>query len=1452
MAEGNTVDTLEIEIEASSSEAEQKVNALADALKRLKKESAGFGNISEQIRGVGEAAEDAGAQTKVRQKKEALDRAAGSVNPAPASGVDADKAGEKIESVNQKIEKVQANISELNEQIRMLGFAHDKEQGAQMIEQLNQQLREQQGILDGLIRQREHLSAVAVNAAQAAEKTQRPEDPWANVKAKLKGSTLGELVGDAKSIDEAVSRMAELNDQAAILNVKLDGLQEKLRGAFEKGNQSQVATYTAQIQKLKEQLAQLQDEAGQAQDSGTELVESETSMEKKVNLLLRLKDHIVDATGAADGLKNVLSDIVKTKLGRMEKNVTALIPKGAQSSVSALGGAFEGLTSKALGFVAAHPVIAAALGGVVLAAKKIGGEMKKLGQSAFSVAKKGLEAVAGAARNLAASLKDLLRSGLNKIGAGLKSIGQGLVSRFTRPFKNALDAFAKWKSAIGRIAFYRAVREAIKAVTDGFKIGIENLYQYSKLVGTQFAPAMNSLATSALYLKNSLGAMAAPLIQAVAPAIDFLIDKFVALINVIGKAFAMLTGKSVYTQAKKHAVEYGDAANAAAKATQKFLLGIDELTILDNPAGGGGGAASDFGSMFEEVEIDQDQFDWVRQIREAIENGEWRSVGELVAEKLNEVVDAWDSYAWGEKLGTLINNGLNVAYGFLDKFDFENLGSKVADGLNGIFDTVDWDLLGRTFAAEWNALFDFIYGFATTLKWHEIGLDIARAINGFLDELDVTRAAEAVSKFITGLFDTISTAIAETNWGVLGAKLAEFLNNVDWYGAIYGALSIITNGLAALKQAIDSFLQDWNWEDMARQVYEAINRAWNDVDWPGLGKTLGNLVVTALKFAVEIISHIDWTQIGRDIGNFLIGIDWVAVFAGLTNVIAAGINAAVGALGGLIDTIGPNIKKIAAGIAQKVNEFFDKIDWAETGRVLSKGIEAALDFMIEFMQKVDWDSIGKHIAEFLENIDWDTLLTKWGQLLGEFMSAKMKVIDVSGIMEVGANIVKGLWDGIWAEFEAGGGIGGWIKRNIFDLFMSAIKGLFGIHSPSEVMKNDVGINISAGILEGIKEGWQGIIDFFSGAVEGLRGFILDPWGTITEGLGAIWDGITGNATEKFGNTKNEIGKAWEETNTETDGKWNFIKNNLEAAWTGINTSAVIQFASVKGAVIGAWDGTSVETNTKWNGIRTDLGTTWGGINTDAGTQFGEVKKTITSAFSETNTETGRLMGELKDEVHGKSEEIQTQAGIDFEGVADSIRRPMEDVIKEATGWGEDICKNLAAGMQGVAKGAVVGAATALAQSIRDRVHFSEPDVGPLSDFHTYMPDMLKLMASGIRDNSYLAVNAANDLASFMSNALGNIEPVEPQYAVRENILSSVRPQNADEWSGAANAAMQEGQQSSNAEVVNAMFAAAQQIVAAIRENGDRPISIDWAKAAAQTTAMQNRQNMMYGKTLQNA
>ena len=52
------------------------------------------------------------------------------------------------------------------------------------------------------------------------------------------------------------------------------------------------------------------------------------------------------------------------------------------------------------------------------------------------------------------------------------------------------------------------------------------------------------------------------------------------------------------------------------------------------------------------------------------------------------------------------------------------------------------------------------------------------------------------------------------------------------------------------------------------------------------------------------------------------------------------------------------------------------------------------------MNQIDWDAIGTAIAEFLENIDWDTLLAKWGTLMGQFIDAKLRAVDLSGALDV--------------------------------------------------------------------------------------------------------------------------------------------------------------------------------------------------------------------------------------------------------------------------------------------------------------------------------------------------------------------------------------------------------------------------------------------------------------------
>jgi phage-related protein len=72
---------------------------------------------------------------------------------------------------------------------------------------------------------------------------------------------------------------------------------------------------------------------------------------------------------------------------------------------------------------------------------------------------------------------------------------------------------------------------------------------------------------------------------------------------------------------------------------------------------------------------------------------------------------------------------------------------------------------------------------------------------------------------------------------------------------------------------------------------------------------------------------------------------------------------------------------------------------------------------------------------------------------------------VSSLADAGMNLVRGIWNGIsnglgWIK----GKISGWVGNVV-----SFIKGLFGIHSPSAVMRDEVGVFLAKGIGVGFEK-----------------------------------------------------------------------------------------------------------------------------------------------------------------------------------------------------------------------------------------------------------------------------------------------------------------------------------------------------------------------------------------------
>lgn len=93
-----------------------------------------------------------------------------------------------------------------------------------------------------------------------------------------------------------------------------------------------------------------------------------------------------------------------------------------------------------------------------------------------------------------------------------------------------------------------------------------------------------------------------------------------------------------------------------------------------------------------------------------------------------------------------------------------------------------------------------------------------------------------------------------------------------------------------------------------------------------------------------------------------------------------------------------------------------------------------------------------------------------------------------------------------------------------------------------------------------------------------------------------------------------------------------------------------------------------------------------------------------------------------------------------------------DLLAKAKQWGSDLINNIKDGIEaGIGK--VKEACNKVGQAIKERLHFSEPDIGPLSDFNTWMPDMMKQMASQINAGIPGVENAMNNAAGAIKNEI---------------------------------------------------------------------------------------------------
>ncbi len=222
--------------------------------------------------------------------------------------------------------------------------------------------------------------------------------------------------------------------------------------------------------------------------------------------------------------------------------------------------------------------------------------------------------------------------------------------------------------------------------------------------------------------------------------------------------------------------------------------------------------------------------------------------------------------------------------------------------------------------------------------------------------------------------------------------------------------------------------------------------------------------------------------------------------------------------------------------------------------------------------------------------------------------------------------------------------------------------------------------------------------------EDFRNFVIGMWEGIKDAVLAIGEWFATDFVDFFKS-------AWDGIK----GAWSAVVEFFQGIWDGI----VNVFSDVIGFYIGIY-------SAAWEGIKK--------IWSVVADWFVGVKDGIANAF----------IG-----VGDKIKETFTN-GLEF----------IKNLPAEALQWGKDIVDGIAKGIKAAAS-AVGDAVEGVAQNIREFLHFSEPDKGPLSDFHTYMPDMMQLLVYGITSNLGIVANAANKTGGAISNGIeGGIKDSE--------------------------------------------------------------------------------------------
>ena len=320
-----------------------------------------------------------------------------------------------------------------------------------------------------------------------------------------------------------------------------------------------------------------------------------------------------------------------------------------------------------------------------------------------------------------------------------------------------------------------------------------------------------------------------------------------------------------------------------------------------------------------------------------------------------------------------------------------------------------------------------------------------------------------------------------------------------------GAINVLGGPIGIAAMAIGTItaviIHLWNTNENFRNAVIGI---WNGIKqfFSNIGSGIKDIFISSLDFIkTKATEFKNFLLNGIEIikQGFNAVIDWFANFP-------ENIGYIIGSIVGLIAGIGVRIwDYLSTNVPLWISNVLNWI--TELPGNIWNALLNTIDTITEFGKNV-WNNVTTWLTNTIETVGtmllelpgkvWEWLLETFNKIkkfgkdsVDSIKSSAVEIKDnlINGlsslpekVKDIGKNIVNGIWEGIKNT-------GNWLKEKIGEFSSGVMKGFknaFGIHSPSKLMKNQIGKNLGLGVVEGIEDTVPNVLSALKGLNEKVQ------------------------------------------------------------------------------------------------------------------------------------------------------------------------------------------------------------------------------------------------------------------------------------------------------------------------------------------------------------------------------